>query len=174
MLHTVDFASITSRVSNALQNAAAGGELSRDREACELWHDVYPRLSGERFGLFGAVTSRAEANTLRLSCIYALLDETFVVGARHLAAALEVWYFCENSCAFIFGNSTGNPTADTILAKLKQSTNGVTRSELSELFSRNRSSVDLNEALRLLQTAGLATQTAEPTVGRPTERWWAA
>jgi hypothetical protein len=36
-------------------------------------------LSRDRVGLLGAMTSRAEAHTLRLSCLYALLNRSTVV-----------------------------------------------------------------------------------------------
>ena len=45
-----------------------------DRGAKELWVDVYPQLSAERPGLLGAITARAEGQTIRLALIYALLD----------------------------------------------------------------------------------------------------
>jgi len=35
--------------------------------------------------------SRAEAQVLRLSAIYAVLDSTSIVGLPHLQAALAVW-----------------------------------------------------------------------------------
>jgi hypothetical protein len=50
--------------------------LVRDDAARALWHDCYPALSQIRPGLHGAATSRAEAQVLRLSARYALLDCT--------------------------------------------------------------------------------------------------
>jgi hypothetical protein len=94
-LHTVDFEPLLRRLNDAIQFGRAAGEIKRDQEAGELWREVYPQLSRDRVGLWGAVTSRAEAHTLRLSCLYALLDCSAVVRVPHLAAALEVWRYCE-------------------------------------------------------------------------------
>ena len=46
-------------------------------------------------GLYGAVTSRAEAQVVRLSLIYALLDCSPVIRQEHLLAALALWEYCE-------------------------------------------------------------------------------
>ena len=46
-----------------------------------LWNDCYPALSQARPGLYGAATSRAEAQVLRLSAIYAALDCSPVIAA---------------------------------------------------------------------------------------------
>lgn len=56
--------------------ASRGGELRRDDAARALWAEVYPVLSDAKSGLFGSVTSRAEAHVLRLSSLYAVLDGT--------------------------------------------------------------------------------------------------
>ena len=47
------------------------GPIGRDPEATAVWRDVYPDLSRERDGLVGALLGRAEAQTLRLSVLYA-------------------------------------------------------------------------------------------------------
>ena len=46
----------------------------RTPEARELWMDRYPALSEGRQDVYGAATSRAEAQVLRLSALYAALD----------------------------------------------------------------------------------------------------
>jgi hypothetical protein len=49
--------------------AHAGGVMSRSLAARELWHELYPVLTAERPGWWGKVTSRGEAQTLRLSMV---------------------------------------------------------------------------------------------------------
>lgn len=64
-----------SRVRHALSEARKIGLLQRDPAARTLWADLYDRMADdERDGLVGAVTARAEPQTLRLSVTYALLD----------------------------------------------------------------------------------------------------
>lgn len=172
-LQTVDFAPIMRRLSNAVSFARAAGEMKRDEEARELWHELYGQLSRDRMGLFGAVTSRAEAHVLRLSCLYALLDRSEVVRFPHLAGALEVWRYCEDSCRFIFGDALGDATADTIRAALRANPAGLTRTEISKLFERHKAAEEVTRALELLRTQGMARSICETTAGRSAGRWFA-
>jgi len=91
-----DLAPIVCALRHALDWATAAPEIlfRRDAAARELWHDRYPVLSQLRPGLRGAATSRAEAQVLRLSAIYAALDSTSLIGLPHLQAALAVWDYC--------------------------------------------------------------------------------
>ena len=57
-------------------------------EARDLWIAEYPTLSAAQPGLFGFAIGRAEAQTLRLAMIYALLDKSFLIEPAHLRAAL--------------------------------------------------------------------------------------
>ncbi len=173
-LDTVDFAPLVRRLTDAIDFARTVGPMNRDQDATDLWHDVYGHLSRDRVGLLGAVTSRAEAHTLRLSCLYALLDRSAVVRLPHLAAALEIWRFCEDSCKFIFGDSLGDITADTIRAALRRRPSGFTRTEISRLFDGHKSADQVTRALELLRSQNMAESRSSPTKkGRPEERWLA-
>ena len=85
-------------------------------------------------GLRGAATSRAEAQVLRLSAIYALLDQTTTITAGHLEAALAVWNYCSASAEQCFGFSVGDPVADRIREAIDSSTVGLSRSKINGLF----------------------------------------
>lgn len=50
----------------------------------DAWNRVYPILSAGRPGLVGSITARAEAQTIRLALIYALLDGRAEIGLNHL------------------------------------------------------------------------------------------
>jgi Protein of unknown function (DUF3987) len=58
-------------------------ELTRDPQAEELWREVYPQLTSDRFGLFGVITQRAAPQVLRLSMIYALMDRSDSIDLPH-------------------------------------------------------------------------------------------
>ena len=47
--------------------------------------------------------ARSEAQVIRLSLIYALLDSQDVITFPHLDAALAVWAYCEAWALRIFG-----------------------------------------------------------------------
>ena len=127
--------------------------------------------------MLGAVTARAEAQTMRLACLYALLDSSPVIKLAHLDAALALWDFCERSAAHIFGSSLGHRMADTLLAELRQVPNvGLTRTEMiHEVFGSNKSAAKIAEALQLLHDNGLAHRKddLDPETGHATaERWF--
>jgi hypothetical protein len=169
----VDLGPLISRLKNVVAFARGVGEMRRNSEARSMWHEVYPQLSRERGGLFGALTSRAEAHVLRLSCIYALLDQLTDIQRCHLEAALALWKYCEDSAEFIFGTALGNQVADQILKALEKAPEGLTRNDLRELFGRHRSSEEIGAALRILGEHDMVVFEKESTAGRPVERWFA-
>ena len=100
------------------------------------------------------------------------MDLSDVVRADHLIAALALWQFCEASARFVFGSTLGDPVADEILTALKQSSAGMTRTDINNLFGRHRQSAGIGRALRMLLEKRLARCETEETEGRPAERWF--
>jgi hypothetical protein len=173
-LDQVDFSDVIQRLKDAASFARTVSRMERDSAARSIWHRVYPELSEGQPGLFGAVTSRAEAQVLRLQCHFALLDRSAVVRAEHLMAALAVWEYCAASARFIFGNALGDATADEILRALRGRPAGMTRTEIRECFSGNKQSAEISRALGVLQEYGRARMMREEKEqGRPVERWFA-
>jgi hypothetical protein len=54
----------------------------------------------------------------------------------------------------VFGDSTGDPTADEIWAMARDRNDGITRTEVSNLFSRNKKAREIDRALQALIDAG--------------------
>ncbi len=159
-------------------HAGAGriGRLQRNQAARELWAEVYNELSEGKPGLLGSVTSRAEAQVLRLSGLYALLEGSSCIEVNHLRAALALWDYCDRSARWIFGTWTGSPDADRILSALRKAgAYGMRATEISEqVFQRHRKGEAIEEALRLLSVSNLAAFSEEPTGGATARRWFAA
>lgn len=166
-----ELSSLVSRVQSAIRFARCAERLHRSPEAKALWHSVYCKLSAGRPGLLGSAISRAEAQTIRLASVYALLDSSSVIEEVHLRAALALWKYAEDSAEYIFGNSLGDPLADVILAALRGTPDGLTRTEISRLKSRHMSLDKIEAALRVLLENDLAEVVKEGTGGRPVERW---
>jgi Bifunctional DNA primase/polymerase, N-terminal len=162
-----------SRFGKALVFARRTGRMTFSDQSRELWERKYRKLSAEVPGLLGAIISRAEAQVLRLSMVYALLDCSSIVYRKHLRAALAVWRYCEDSARYIFGDSFGDPVADSILRALRKNQKGLTRTEIRELFQRNRTELEINNGLRVLLEHRLVRSEREETGGRPSERWLA-
>lgn len=163
---------LAERLGRVIAFSRTVSEVQRNEEARQMWREVYHDLSAERPGLLGAVISRAEAQVLRLSVIYALLDMSAEVGVSHLRAALAVWEHCERSAVLIFGQRLGDPTADRILDALRNAgRHGMSDNDIHELFGRNKSANERARALNLLIKFGLAKAEKEETGGRPRTVW---
>jgi hypothetical protein len=156
----------------ALRFASLPRQLTFDPHARERWIEVYGPLSRGEEGLLGAATRRAEAHVVRLAAIYATLDRSEQIDLAHLEAALAVWRYSLDSARWIFGDTLGDPTADEIWALAKDRPAGVTRSEVRDLFSRNKKAREIDRALTVLEEAGRLTRTtAADGRGRPAEIW---
>jgi hypothetical protein len=165
---------LVQKLAVAVEFAKQDRELRWDEDAKPLWVEIYEDLSKEHLGLFGAVIARAEPQVLRLAMLYSLLDCSDSIRREHLEAARGVWRYCEDSARHIFGDALGNPVADEILRALRANANGLTRTEINDLFGRHRSKNHIASALTMLLQHCLANSTNESTAGRPAERWRAA
>jgi hypothetical protein len=83
---------------------------------------------------------------------------------------MAVWEYVERTCEWIFGDSLGDPLADDIRAALRRS-GPMTRNDIYDLFGRHERKGRIEDALRRVLAAGLATWTKESTGGRPSETW---
>jgi hypothetical protein len=170
-LRQTDFSRLIVCLAAAVEWTMQDRELGFSTEASAAWVKVYPELSAGRAGLLGAVLGRAEAQVLRLGLLYAALDQSPEIKLVHLRAALALWEYAENSAMYIFGDILGDPEADTILTVLRNQPDGLTRTDISNLFGRNLSAARIDRALSVLLRQNLATFTREQSGGRPTERW---
>jgi hypothetical protein len=170
-LPDADVAALARRLQSAIDAARKRGLIERDPEARAMWRKVYPELTADRPGMLGAITARAEAHALRFSLLYALLDQAPAIGCVHLEAALAVWEYCEDSARYLFDDSTGDPTADRVLAALRNSAGGLTKNGLVDLFGRNLPAAKLDAALETLLQCKRVTSREVPTNGRPSTVW---
>ena len=166
-----DVAGAVALLGEVLRFAKGAGEMRWGDSARPLWVERYPSLSEGAPGLLGAVTSRAEAQVLRLACLYALMDSSVAIELEHLKAALAVWDYVEDSARFVFGSATGDAVADSIEEMLTGAPEGLTRAQIRDAFGRNKSSERIGAALELLECLGRVRKSTEQTGGRPAERW---
>lgn len=95
------------------------GAVRRTQGARDYWHHVYPDLSREDVpGLWGQATSRAEAQVVRLSLLFALMDLSERVEVEHLQAAKAVWDYCFHSARWALEVRRLSREADKILEAL--------------------------------------------------------
>ena len=149
-IHETNLVPLTDGIREAVTFAKTVDEVKRDDEARKIWINIYPALSEGQPGLIGAVLSRAEAQVMRLALTYALMDSSRVIRKEHLLAALALWDYCEASVRYIFKGKTGDDIADRIFEALQKSENGLTRTDITNLFDRHQRKERIDEALELL------------------------
>jgi Protein of unknown function (DUF3987) len=151
-------------------NTALGiGILRRTTDADAVWADAYRRWATEApGGLAGAIVARADAQTLRLSTCYALLDGSPVIDVPHVQAALALWRYCEASALYLFGDALGDPVADRLLEALRDAGDaGLDSTGQHAVFGRHVNATRLAQARAELERRGLVVTTTEKNGGRP-------
>jgi hypothetical protein len=167
----VDLSDQANALDRTIAAARAVEMVGRTAAARDLWHAEYPRLTADRPGLHGLVTSRAEAHVLRLSLLYALLDGCDQIDVCHLRAALALWDYSDRSCRWIFGQGTGDATADDILAALTAAPDGLTLTEISAVLGRHKPATAIRTALALLASTGKVRAGEPARCGRKAVPW---
>lgn len=144
---------LAGRIAEALAFAATAGELEFSDDAALLWDRAYrEELSRPVAGIVGSLTARGDAITLRLALTYALLDQSREIEPVHLAAALAVWAYAEQSVRYLFGDRTGDWVADRILAFLREGPKK--HIEIVDAFGRNQPAARIQAAIELLNGWG--------------------
>jgi hypothetical protein len=109
---------------------------------------------------------------MRLACLYALLDGSFVIRKAHLRAALALWDYVDQSAVNIFGERLGDWVADTVYEAIREAgADGLSETEIHEVFGRNQKGARLLVALQSLAGLRLIAPKVEQTGGRPRTRW---
>jgi hypothetical protein len=153
---------------------AAPHPFERSQRAQQLWNDRYPALSESRPGLHGAATSRAEAQVLRLSALYAALDSSSVIEQLHLEAALAVWDDCSAAAGLFFHPAAEDEVAAAIHRALDANPDGLSRDQIRKLFHGHISRERIDAALQHLASLGAAAHYTEPGRGRSATMWESA
>lgn len=169
--HKQDVSHLIRHVHSSLDFAKRAGEVIWGYSAKPLWEEAYDELSEGEAGLLGSVTSRSEAQTLRLALMYALMDGSRTIEEPHLRAALAVWRYCEDSARYAFGEATGDRVADRIEILLEDYPSGLTSGQIRDAFGRNKSSARIRQSLDLLESLARVKRSKEATGGRPAEKW---
>jgi hypothetical protein len=159
----------------AARDAALRDEpIEMGADARDRWPVIYKQLDTFDEGVVGAVTSRSEAQVVRLALLYALADDAYTISSDHLHAALAVWRYCEASARFIFRQShTPSGRLEDRLADALRVRRQMTRSEMREVLGNRVTQDEIDAALARLGSA--VSMTRVTTGGRPAEVWtWVA
>ena len=162
------------RLADHLAVARHAGELRFDNHARGVWADIYSRLATEPVdGLAGALAARAEAHVLRLSMLYALADGQATIRPAYLHAGLALFDYTARSATWATVATAADPVAEQIAAALDSAADGLTRTQLRDLFGRNQPAARIDTALAALVNTGRVWRHRAATAGRPAEIWTA-
>jgi hypothetical protein len=174
-LTDLDIEEMGLKLNAALHRARQFGRMGWTPKGAEKWDSVYRSLGENEHSnpVVDALLSRSEAQVLRLSLIYALLDGSQGINPRHIAAALALWDYCQASILYIYeDNSTGHPKADRVLEWLREADDRVlNRLLIQRRFHGHVLTKELDEIIGVLSELGLAHEETIKTAGRSRRRW---
>jgi hypothetical protein len=153
--------------------------LSRTEDASKLWETLYRDIlnaDDDDETPFGQAVTRGPAYVARLSLVYAVLDGSPVVDVPHVTAAALAWDYCYSSAKQIFQSTAPLGEGDDVAraeAYIRACNGkGVTRSQLSALFRRGKSSAELDGLTKQLIATGNVAYGELPDKSRhPTLIW---
>ncbi len=162
---------LTERLGTHLTRARRAGRVNFEPAARSSWHDIYAELSEPADGLVGSLTARAEAHVLRLAMLNTHSDGDNIIRTAHLHAGLALWDYAARSATWAMRHTTADPVAEQIHAALGAAPDGLTRTQLRDLFARNLPAGRVDTALTNLANNGRAQRRRTATAGRPAEIW---
>jgi hypothetical protein len=170
----LDDSPLKHRLAQHLAAASCAGQLQLNHDARELWWHAYARLSEPEPEIAGAIGARAEAHTIRLALLYTLIDGATAIAPCHLKAALALHRYSARSARWALDHSADDQLAHEIHGALQHAApDGLTRTQLRDLYHRNRPVARIDQALAALHAAGKITRQRVLTAGRPAELWTA-
>lgn len=158
------------RLREAVEFAHGCGEVRRSSGFQLAWEKLYRVVESQPTGglVYDSLTSRASPQQLRLAMVYALLDQSSTLEEVHLRAAAALWEYAEASVAHIWGATLGDPHLDRLYAAVcAAGAEGLNRTQVSEVFSKNKARDELDALVSKLVDLGVATVSSRSSGGRP-------
>lgn len=170
-LTNTDFTDLAADVNRMLLQARGIGVMEFSDAGGDRYDSWYRSLDDDaKPGLWGAATSRDDVYVIRLAMVYAVCDGTAVIDDQHVAAALAIWDYCDQSARALFGRRSGHRDLDKLVDHLLAAgTDGINGRGLHRLFHNNsrRATQTRERAIDL----GVAVEIKEgDTGGRPRQR----
>lgn len=161
------------KLSDAITNGKPTRTIGLDPEATELWTDeLYDELSAadDEDSVWTQFTQRSAPYCRRIAALYAVLDQRYTVSKADLAAAAAVVRYSISTARYVLDGRMRDTRTDRIRRAIDAAgATGLTRTQISDLFSRNVKKKELDEMLADLVRAGDYERVSTPTGGRPAE-----
>ena len=147
-------------------------EVARGPEAQACWDVLYPRLRRTPPGRLGVFFRRAPTFVARIAALFALGDRKREVELVHLDAAVAIWEHSARTLRYLF-KADRDPDSEKLVEALEAAPNGLTKSQIFDLWSNKRSSEWLKEFLnKHLTDRTIVKKKDKPKAGRPAERFF--
>jgi hypothetical protein len=163
------------RLRTAIGKASDLGRIHLGEHATRLWSaDLYDEFTAadDEDAAWTEFTRRSAPYCLRIAALHAALDGTAIIGASHLQAAAAMVRYSIASAVFVLDKQMRDPKLDRIRRAIDTAgPQGIGRTDISGLFSRNVTKQHLDELLATLTATGQYEAAAVPSGGRPAVRY---
>ncbi|WP_181448915.1 DUF3987 domain-containing protein [Nonomuraea aridisoli] len=168
-------AGLSGRLHDAVKAARQVKRIALDDPARALWStELYEEFTAadDEDHAWTEFTRRSAPYCLRIAALYAALEARNLITTADLGAAAALVRYSIASAVFVLDKQMRDPKIDRIRRALDQAADtGLTRSEISALFSRNVPKQTLDELLTSLTATGQYESVTTPTGGRPSVRY---
>lgn len=154
------------RFKRIINQARDVGQVVMTENAGKFYDKLYVQLTESGPGMYGVITDRAETQVIRLSLLYALLDECRRIHTRHIKSALALWNYADASARFIFHGMAEDGKKRKLLDALEKR-GEMTKTEIRDLFQRHIKKERLESILSELIAEGRIVKESRKTNGRP-------
>ena len=156
-------------INAVIRNTAKLGIMQRSAAAKELWDQLYRSELGKAgSGLVGAMNNRSEAQTVRLSMLYALLGNSQTIEPEHLESAVALVRYSKNTVNYLFAVNE-SPDAKRLIEYLSATGGRAPRHAARTIaFNHRYTSHDFDLLIKELVDEGRIEVVKIPTAGRST------
>lgn len=162
---------LSGRLYDGIDEAREVSAIQLAADAVKLWTgELYDELTegDEEDRAEAEFTRRAAPYCLRVAGLLSALDGRALIGADDLAAAAAVVRYSIASARYVLDRQARNPRLDRIRRAVDEAgAEGLARTEISGLFSRNLPKATLGELLAELVADEQYEETQKATRGRP-------
>ena len=164
-------ASLADLLAKGIKEARDMQQITLDQGARKLWsEETYEELTtyDDEAAVYTQFIQRAAPYCRRIAALLCALDGRSAASRDDIEAAAAAVRYSIASAKYILGHTSRNPNLDKVRRALGTAgQDGLTRSEVSALFSRNLPAASLGALLSELISHGEAEEFTKPTGGRP-------
>jgi hypothetical protein len=163
------------RLARSIDAAREVRQVGLDGEAVKVWtNDIYEEFTtfDDESAVYTQFIQRAAPYCRRIAALEAALAGRHSASADDIRAAAAAVRYAIGSARYVLGRTSRNPDLEKIRRAIGTAgPDGISRSEVSALFSRNKSAATLEALLNELTASDGFEKFFCPTHGRPAEAY---